>query len=330
MPRRPRQGLRKLLARAVVFGVAATQHGCCCPETDNPTVDVQLERAMPDIATLIDRCVANPDDCEPLCQAALEVGLGPDAQYYSIADCEPTPTATGALVHIEYYENVACGRAPAGLGRCAHAAAPDAVTAWLARAAHLEAASVAAFIHLAADLAHHRAPRALIAAAVVAAHDEIRHANAVRALIGDRVAVPLPRVAPYRHASLRDLALANAAEGCARETVGAAINLWQARCARDPAIRAAFARIAGDELAHAELAWRVHGWAMRQLSAADAADVAAAHRAALARFTGDDLVPIDDTARISLGLPTRAEQIGLVATLLPALVASTVAEARRT
>jgi hypothetical protein len=303
--------LRRLLERAVFLGVAATQQGCCCPD-DKPEVDVDLERDDPAIAALIDRCVANPDDCEPLCRAALDAEFDNNVSHYEVLDCEVTPGAAGASVRVVYYDGSSCGRAPSELYARDWSAVGDPVSRWLARAAYLEAASVVAFVHLAADLVRHGAPRALIAAAIAAARDEVRHAAIVRGLIRGRVTVPVPRVAQYRPASLRDLAILNAIEGCARETVGAAVNLWQARCARDPEIRAAFARIAPDELAHAELAWRVHAWALAQLDPTDAADVREAHRAALARI-GDDT--LDPAMRDTLGLPGPDELRALVAAI---------------
>ena len=305
--------LRRLLGRAVFLGVAATQNGCCCPEEELPVVDVELARSDAEIATLIDRCEANPEDCEPLCRAALEAEFADEAQYYLILECDVTVQAPGALVHVGYDDASSCGRAPNALLACGRSSGGDPLVRWLARAAYLEAASVAAFVQLAADLVHHRAPRALVAAAIAAARDEVRHAAVMRGLVRGRVEVAIPRVARYRPSSLRELAMLNATEGCARETLGAAINLWQARCARDPEIRAAFARIAGDEIAHAELAWSVHAWALTRLAPAEIDDVAAAHRNVLARVVED--LELEPATRGALGLPDRDETRALAAAL---------------
>lgn len=305
--------LRRLLERAAFLGVAATQNGCCCPEEEIPVVDVELSRESAEIATLIDRCQANPEDCEPLCRAALEAEFADEAQYYLIIDCDVTVQAPGALVHVSYDEASACGRAPGALVACERSAGGDPLVRWLARAAYLEAASVAAFVQLAADLVHHRAPRTLVAAAIAAARDEVRHAAVMRGLVRGRVEVPIPRVARYRPSSLRELAILNASEGCARETLGAAINVWQARRARDPEIRAAFARIAGDEIAHAELAWSVHAWALTRLAPAEVTEVLAAHRTALARVVDD--LELEPATRDVLGLPDRNETCALAAAL---------------
>jgi hypothetical protein len=303
--------LRRFLERAVFLGVAATQQGCCCP-ADDPAIEVDLERADPAIAALIDRCVANPDDCEALCYAALDAKFTDDVSYYLILDCEVTPRADGANVHVMYSDSSSCGRAPSDLRACDWSGVGDPLDRWLARAAYLEAASVVAFVQLAADLVRHGAPRDLVAAAIAAAADEVRHAALMRSLIRGRVTVPVPRVSSSRPASLRELAMLNATEGCARETAGAAVALWQATCARDPDLRAAFACIAPDELAHAELAWRIHAWALTQLDASAAAEIRDAHRAALARI-GDDTA--DSSTRDVLGLPGPDELRALVAAI---------------
>jgi hypothetical protein len=303
--------LRRILARTVFLGVAATQSGCCCPG-DDPSIEVDLARGSPDIAALIDRCEADARDCEALCHAALAEHFADDTSYYEILECEMTPTPEGARVRVAFYDGSACGRAPEGLHACEASVAGDPIDRWLARAAYLEAASVIAFVRLAADLVHHRAPRELIAAAITAAYDEVRHARIMRALIGGRVHLPVPRVGVYEPADLRSLALHNATEGCARETIGAAVNLWQAHTAHDPRLRAAFADIARDELAHAELSWAIHAWALDRLDAPDRATVVLAQRLAMSRCL-DELAC--DPAADALGLPSPDQTRALVASL---------------
>ena len=288
-------------------GVSATQAGCCCPGLDYPEATVDIPEPSPEIAALIDRCNADADDCTALCEAALAMHVGTEV---AIVECDVGPlasaTGTGVRVRIAYDPQIACGRIPHGLV-AAHVGARDPVTAWLVRAAHLEAASVAAFVHLAADLVRLGAPRALVARALTAANDEARHAALVRSLL--TVDVPPARVAPYRPSTLRALALHNAVEGCARETVGAAINLHQARFAADARIRAIYAQIADDEVSHAELAWAIHAWATTQLSASDVAAVIAAQRAVLAAIQP---MPRHD----ALGLPDEGTHRAMVAAVL--------------
>jgi hypothetical protein len=259
--------LRKLLTRAAVLAIGSTQAGCCC-SGGWPSIEADYDRSMPEIAALIDRCAANPDDCEPLCRAALvdEFGEAEVEQHYTVIECDVTPRTAATHVRVGYDDGSACGRAPFGLLGCP-ASASDPTTRWLVRAAYLESASVTAFIHLAADLVRLGAPRELAIAAVAAARDEIRHAKLMRDLC--RVPVPIPRAPAYRPATLLELAMLNAVEGCARETIGAALNVWQAQHASDPKLRAAFAQIAPDEIAHAELAWAIHAWVLEQLDATD-------------------------------------------------------------
>jgi hypothetical protein len=68
--------------------------------------------------------------------------------------------------------------------------------------------------------------------------------------------------------SLEAIAIENAVEGCVRETYGALVALWQARHAQDPAVAAAMASIAEDEIRHAELALEVADWMEPRLSRA--------------------------------------------------------------
>jgi hypothetical protein len=138
--------------------------------------------------------------------------------------------------------------------------------------AYLERASVDAFALLESDLLRHAAPVRLVKAARRARRDERRHTRMTRALALRHGAQPeAPRAAPpppvgaSHGRSLEEVAVENAREGCARETFGALVGLWQAQHARDPVVRAAMKRIARDETAHAEIAWAVHAWAMRRL-----------------------------------------------------------------
>ncbi|MBA3498999.1 MAG: ferritin-like domain-containing protein [Myxococcota bacterium] len=298
--------LRSMLARAVVLGVGATQAGCCCPELEYPEATVELTEPSPQLAALIADCDANANEekCRALCAEALKIFFG-DATY-AVVECEVTEVAAGTTrVHVVYDDGTVCGRAPAGLVSSGRIAGHDQVIAWLARAAHLEAASVVAFAHLAADLARLGAPRALILGALAAAQDEVRHAAMLRALVDFEV--PVARIAPYQPASLRELAMQNAVEGCVRETIGAAVNLWQAEQATNPVFRAVFARIAEDELRHAELSWRLDAWLQTQLSESDAADVIAVRARARSAIEGVALEVTSPLARELLGLPDRTQ-----------------------
>ena len=90
-------------------------------------------------------------------------------------------------------------------------------------------------------------------------------------------------------ASFEDMSLAAIAklvlrEGCIGETV-AALEAWEAaEQACDPAVRAAFQRIARDEQAHAELAFQFLNWAFAHASRAERAEMARAAELQLADF----------------------------------------------
>lgn len=160
------------------------------------------------------------------------------------------------------------GRRPEGL--CSDGAVAGRVPmlgALFAKMAHLEAASVPAFERLAEELAAHDAPERLVRAARRSAAEEVRHALAMGSL-ARRHGAPMPEVsvAPFAPRTLEALATENAVEGCVRETFGALLAGWQARGAKDGAVREALGSIAPDELRHAELSWAIDAWALGRLS----------------------------------------------------------------
>lgn len=202
------------------------------------------------------------------------------------------------------------GRRPRGLGELAPGEQPSETAAWLARAAALEAASVPAFEELARSLEALGAPAALVQDAHRAADDERRHALFVGALASRYGAEPLTSsLTPSQPASREELGLENLIEGCVRETLGAAYALWQARHASDPAVRAVMKTVAKDEARHADLAWRVHSW-LGHPRHDDS--LAAAIKSLRKDAFSDELVT-------TLGLPPRAAQLALLATVEEAL-----------
>ena len=166
-------------------------------------------------------------------------------------------------------QGVCIGRKPEGLlGTRLGRAGESEVGAYLARAAELEAASVVSFVALKAELEAHGAPKALVHRLVVAARDEVRHARVMSALAhryGGRPVARRIRVPAVR--SLEAIARENANEGCVTETWGALVGLHQARAARSPRLRSAFARVASDEVRHAALSWDLRAWLDTRLSA---------------------------------------------------------------
>ncbi len=168
------------------------------------------------------------------------------------------------------------GRAVAGIAP-ASSSGLDTAGACFARLAHAERASVHAFRALARDLARFGAPARLVRRARRSAREEERHALAMKRL-ARRHAAPVEPICglPRAAASLRELAIANAVEGCVREGMAALLVAKHARTAPDPAVRHAFARIAPDEARHAALSLEVHRFAMKRLPAHDRTVVVAA------------------------------------------------------
>ena len=156
------------------------------------------------------------------------------------------------------------GRVPPGQVRIS--GVDGSAGAWLARMAELESAAVLAFEHLARELDAHGLPQHA-QAALGAAADEVRHAQtATRLALGRGFSPRRPRVLPSPVRSLEEVACDNAAEGCGRELIGAAINAHQARAAGDADVRAAMAGIATDEAAHAQLSLDLAGALMPRLT----------------------------------------------------------------
>ncbi len=135
------------------------------------------------------------------------------------------------------------------------------------RAALEEHSSVAGFNKLALGLLALGAPPELLLAAQQAAIEEIHHARDAFALASTYAGRPvgpgplaLQPIQPAR--DLVELALATAREGAINETLSA----WDAQrrleTETDPAVQATLARVVDEETRHAELAWRILGWAV--------------------------------------------------------------------
>jgi hypothetical protein len=289
--------LADVLLRASLVAVSA----CDCPDG---TVDTSAFATRKSHYKDIDACIANDDNCEALCRAAL--GLEP---AIAITRCVITAAnRDGATLAVTYLEPIDCGagRKPAG-----YAAPPRraGAGAWLASIATLEAASVTAFARLARVLVRLHAPTKLVEAARRAIADELAHASAIGALArrhGAHVDAPLvPAVTDASNdREIEHLAIENAVEGQVGETFGALLAACQARAAADPDVRAVFGRIAGDEARHAALAHQLAPWFERRLGWRERNAVARARQDAIARViaTGCDMGLATDE-REQLGVP---------------------------
>jgi hypothetical protein len=248
------------------------------------------------------------DECDRLCggyqNACRKIRVG-DAGVPAV-ECS-SPSMCGA------------GRKPRGLV-ASYRVGLDARARWLAELATLEEASVTAFRRLRAELRGQRAPRSLLRTVSRATADERKHARATKRLArveGARLLAP--RVEPLAGGpqDLEAIARENAIEGCVGETWGALVAAVQARDAAEPQVRALFARIARDELRHAELAFRVHAFAMARLPKGARGRVEAARAAAAARLVRAPLATAP--ALGPLGLPEPSEARSLARTLFASL-----------
>jgi hypothetical protein len=280
-----RSALREFFTRVLPVSAPLLLAGCCPPGS---TKVAFTEIAVPD-GGLTDA------GCEEACANGL-----PSYNHPQIVGCRaPVRGYVECIV-----PGCVGGRAPADYTVRSGATVED----HLAAVAELEAASVIAFEQLAAELTAHGAPSSFVTRARSFADDERRHARTMRALA--RRSGANPRRVSVKRAPIRSLvavACENAVEGCVRETWGALLGALQTQRAADPRLRAAMARIAPDELRHAELAWEVDAWARRRLGKRARGAVIEARqeagRALAARADG----AITDEAASVLGLPSKDE-----------------------
>jgi hypothetical protein len=134
--------------------------------------------------------------------------------------------------------------------------------------ARAEHSSVAGFHRICLELIAHGAPLELLERSQKAAADELAHARVCYALASHYAGEPLgPGPMPIGGAApiaatLVELAVATAREGCLAETSAAWLASEMAERASDPAVRAALEQIAREEAEHAELSWMTLRWAI--------------------------------------------------------------------
>jgi hypothetical protein len=133
----------------------------------------------------------------------------------------------------------------------------------------MEHASIAAFARFSLQLLSLGAPPELVDACTRALADETAHTRLcfgiASAYAGHALGPgPLDVSGSLELTSLADIVDLVIAEGCFGETSAALQALEAGAAARDPAICAAYARIAVDEERHAELAFHFVRWALRR------------------------------------------------------------------
>lgn len=233
---------------------------------------------------------------------------------------------SGQKVVTEGDDSCVDGRRPAGL-EPTNVPWLSSLRACFSEIAHMEEAAVLAFDELDRQLRALRAPEALLVRVRRARADEIAHARVTTALaerFGGRP--PAPRVSGARDAhapdALLQLALENAAEGCVREAYGALVAAYQASHATDAGVREAFARIAVDEAAHAELSFALDEWLSTRLSGSDRRLVAHAKANAWADLAVACAVePAPEVVGVA-GMPTAAAARALLDQLRWASIAA--------
>lgn len=281
-----------ILASLLPFLVAGT---CCFPPPkqepfvlDTALTEEQVARAIEGWPEATRATVP----CEALCRQLHDFNGG--HRPLTVDECthtmapEPAATPEAEVGRVQCrgmtYSYACKGRRPLGHVEEECAGEEEDAGAYFGRCAQLEAASVVAFEELAEWLAEIGAPAGLVGRCVTAAEDERRHAAAMGAFARRRGgAVSSPRQEACAR-SLRAVALHNAVEGCVHEAWGAVEATWQARHAEDAEVRAALARIAVEEAAHAQLAWDLHAWLMGQVDEGERAEVGRAQAAAIARL----------------------------------------------
>jgi hypothetical protein len=320
-----RRKLRRAFTRLLLLAPVTTAASGCWSSTYGCEGSSE-ERTfrIAEISTADGGAPSSNASCEELCRLAVPA---PD-----VGTCELV-TSAGAQAP----DQVKCevlficeGRRPEGLRSDGAVAGGGSVLgALFAKMAHLEAASVPAFERLAEELAAHGAPERLVRAARRSAREEVRHARAMEAL-ARRHGAPMPEVvvAPCEPRSLEALAIENAVEGCVRETFGALLAGWQARSARDEAVREALSTIAPDELRHAELSWAIDAWALARLSPEERARVEAARQEAWRALEREaEESTLGEELAMQAGLPSPEQARRLVRELARSLQADRFAQA---
>jgi hypothetical protein len=298
------------------LGLGARGSPCgTCPDAEVEVIPVLLSGAdAGDAGDAGEAGTWTPDDhpstteCNALCG-------------YSQTSCRKIVT-DGGVPAVECTRPAECGagRKPEGL-IAEHDAGMPADARWWSEIATLEAAAVDAFVRLRAELHAHGAPRKLLRRASRAVADERRHARATRSFARAAGARPRRhRVAPFAPRALEAIARENAVEGCVGETWGALVAAVQAKRARTPELRAAFARIAREELQHAELSRRVATFVEARLTNDARARVRIAREAAARRVASEPLGPATSSRSLAaVGLPAHDEARALATALFRGL-----------
>jgi rubrerythrin len=294
LPAMSRNALRRYLSGLVIASLPA----CCRTEPER----VFYQRIDPAILDSVDGGVPAeklpPEICKEVCRTVVDhcrfVPLDAGSDFNGDVACVQSPA------HEVCSGPLPGGRPPPGL-RPPLIEGDDPVGVYFAYMAHVEGAAVHGFLQLALELQNLGAPRELVRAAQKAAADEARHAAIARRLA--RRSVPAVEIDATPPRGAFQIALDNAVEGGVFETYAVLTCQWQSRMAADARTRAAFCRIAEDELRHAEVAQAVAAWLEPQLDDAERRQIARARQNAAARLAAQVETPMPAALVAAAGLP---------------------------
>jgi rubrerythrin len=284
---------RRVHLRAIASAVLLVAAQGCCPDQEQ---EVESDHEGMIALELLEEIRSEHATSEERCEAAcFELAAEDDTMLDAVVSC----TAEGVLGTADPWDAanasvmVSCTGTFTTMGFCTgrrpqghHEAEQSVVSVgtWLAVHAHLEQASVRAFEELAQWLEGRDAPSELVSRCRAAAADEVVHAHWMTRLARECGTTVEPCRADPPSDDLLAVALHNAVEGCVHEAFAAIVARLQAQRADAPEHRAAFERIANDELQHGQLAWDLHAWLLERLDPRARALVVAAQRAALDRL----------------------------------------------
>ena len=237
--------------------------------------------------------------CNTLCQTESE-------EYYDyLCSCDYDGINTEGL-HPITCEYTICAVEGRGHGNILKSPRPkkDGTSHFFARAYHAEASSVAAFLQLRRELALHNAPSELLDRCIKAAKEEIIHARFMAGLAKKTNPIlPCLDFGSVLNRSLFELALDNATEGCIFESYAALKAHYQANNATNSKIKRLMQRIAKDETNHAQLAWDIHHYLMKRLSAEEQKYIIQAQQEALVQLQEQVLRESEHPQRQAVGFP---------------------------
>lgn len=291
--------------RAMLAPLTTVKHAQAWAVIDQSGLGCRVDAAK-DIAvgtTWFDLRTQNTNCIEDANGAAYDVTYDVVYRVHSDAKVEALPPREVAR-QPSVHGCVMVGRRPVAMTE--NRPLPSEFAALLAETAALEAAAIVAFDELASSLRQFGAPEALVARAQVAKADEVRHAAVMAAHAaqhGWHDAPPVLAETSMSYASLFELALHNAREGCVNETYAALVALHQAQAAADADVRASLAEIANDEVSHAQWSHDLDAWLQPQLTIAQQHAVAAAKATALTELACMAQAPTSEAQR-RVGMPS--------------------------